>query len=181
MRISTELWQTWKLREEFMADEGGLVKAEKMAATMGEEGKKRMGSGDSASGGKGRMRSGGSTASMGLPVGGLRGIGSREDAARLSRRMEALAVDDDDDDEAQKEGGEEEEEDEDEEEEEEDPMDPLSMLRRLERRMRVEEEGEKDEKRKKEARVKRVDVQRLERVEMLYVCSCLPPSFQSGH
>ncbi|KAI8446653.1 hypothetical protein BY996DRAFT_7797118 [Phakopsora pachyrhizi] len=28
MRISTELWQTWKVREEFMADESGLAKVE---------------------------------------------------------------------------------------------------------------------------------------------------------
>ncbi|ORY85409.1 hypothetical protein BCR35DRAFT_302898 [Leucosporidium creatinivorum] len=170
MRISTELWQTWKLREEFMADEGGLVKAEKMAAGQ-QQGQARMGSGSE---GKGKARSGGSTASAGLPVGGLRGIGSREDAARLSRRMEALAVDDDD--EAEGDGGEEGEDDD--EEDEEDPMDPLTMLRRLERRMRVEEEGEKDEKRKKEARAKRVDVQRLERVEMLY--RAVLPQMQSA-
>ncbi|PLW34135.1 hypothetical protein PCASD_11606 [Puccinia coronata f. sp. avenae] len=31
LRISTELWQTWKVREEFMADESGLAKVEACA------------------------------------------------------------------------------------------------------------------------------------------------------
>lgn len=37
MRISTELWQTWKLREEFMADESGILRAEAAAASSREE------------------------------------------------------------------------------------------------------------------------------------------------
>lgn len=164
MRISNELWQTWKLREEFCADEGGLVKAERMEAAGGRIGESAKGKG------KGKKGSGGSTASGGLPAGGLRGIGSREDAAKLSRRMEALVIDSEDDGDA----GSGAEEDDDEDDDDEDPMDPLTMLRRMERKLKSDEEAEGDIKKKKELGVRRVDVTRLERVEMLYVSWCPP-------
>lgn len=111
MRVSTELWQTWKLREEFMADESGILRAEAAAASAG--------------------------------------AATRDEAAKLSRRMSALVIND--------------------EEEGDDPMDPLSMLRTLEQKMREEEKADLDTKKQKALAQKRGDVQRLERVEVLYV------------
>ena len=161
MRISNELWQTWKLREEFCADEGGLVKAERMELVAGGKVEPAKGKGKSKQG------SGGSTASGALPAGGLRGFGSREDAAKLSSRMEALVIDAEEDGvESGSTDGEDGEE-----EEDEDPMDPLTMLRRMERKLKAEEDAETDTKKRKELAVRRVDVTRLERVEMLYVSS----------
>lgn len=129
MRVSTELWQTWKLREEYMADESGILKAEAVAASfgMGERAKSK---------GKGKPPGGG-----------------KEDANRLSRRMEALSMEDD----------------EELPEEEQDRMDPLVMLQIIAKKMQLEEEAEEDEKKKKLLRQRRVDVQRLEKVEVLYV------------
>ncbi|KAI5478586.1 hypothetical protein MNV49_004845 [Pseudohyphozyma bogoriensis] len=43
MRVSTELWQTWKLREEFMADERGILRAEMEERKASVSGKERMG------------------------------------------------------------------------------------------------------------------------------------------
>ncbi|KAL8286192.1 hypothetical protein RQP46_004680 [Phenoliferia psychrophenolica] len=127
MRISTELWQTWKLREELIADESGILKAEAVAAAAAAD--KERG-------------------------------GARAEAARMSRRMEALSISDDEDD-----GGE-------------DPMDPLSMLRALEKKMRAEENAEEDTKKRKVLAQRRGDVQRLERVEILY--RAILPQLQSA-
>lgn len=126
MRISTELWQTWKLREELMADESGILKAEAVAAAAAAA----------------------TTAGDG-----------RAEAAKVSRRMEALSISDDED------------------EGTDDPMDPLSMLRALEKKLRAEEHAEDDTKKRKLLAQRRGDVQRLERVEVLYV-RCLQDSFQ---
>lgn len=42
MRMSTELWQTWKLREEFVADESGILKAQKEEARGRQQQRNRM-------------------------------------------------------------------------------------------------------------------------------------------
>lgn len=132
MRISTELWQTWKLREEYMAEESGLLKA----ARLGEEGGE----------GKGRA--------VAAAVG-------REDVAKLSHRMEELAVED---------------EEEEGEGDQEDAMDPLAMLRKFGRETRKEEEAATEPKEKDRLHQRRVDLQRLERVEQLYVSTLLTTS-----
>ncbi|KAK4703245.1 hypothetical protein P7C70_g2979, partial [Phenoliferia sp. Uapishka_3] len=134
MRISTELWQTWKLREELMADESGILKAEAAAAaaaraTVGQNQEKR--------------------------------TGGRAEAAKISRRMEALSLSDDEDDGST-----------------EDSMDPLSMLRALEKKLRAEEGAEEDSKKKKVITQRRGDVQRLERIEVLY--RSILPQLQSA-
>ncbi|KAH9819906.1 hypothetical protein DFH28DRAFT_954711 [Melampsora americana] len=41
LRISTELWQTWKVREEFMADESGLAKVEAAAEAKSQKHRER--------------------------------------------------------------------------------------------------------------------------------------------
>lgn len=41
LRISTELWQTWKVREEFMADESGLARVEAAAEAKTQKSKER--------------------------------------------------------------------------------------------------------------------------------------------
>lgn len=144
MRVSTELWQTWKLREEYMADESGILKAEAVAASfgMGEKVKSK---------GKGKA------------MGGIGG--GKEDANRLSRRMEALSMDDDEEPL----------------EKEQDRMDPLVMLQMMAKKMQAEEEAEADEKKKKLLRQRRVDVQRLEKVEVLYVSQTKVPSGRNSY
>lgn len=120
IRVSTELWQTFKLREEFMADESGISRAEKVeeALKQGEDGN------------------------------GM----SKAEVNKLSRRLSTLVI-----------------EDEDGEDNEDDELDPLEMLKRLEKEFREEEENCRDEKVRKILVQRREDVQRLERIEILYV------------
>lgn len=125
MRVSTELWQTWKLREEFMADESGITRAQKIEEVLKAE----------EEAGKGKAP-------------------SREELSNLSRRLSSVHIDDPESD-----------------SEEEDAMDPLSMLKKLEKSLKEEEDAESDDKAKKALTIRRGDVQRLERVEVLYVCS----------
>lgn len=145
MRVNVELWQTFKLREEFMADESGILRAEVMAASVG------MGNGEL-----------GSTSGIGSGAsikGGIKGKGKgkeelRDDASKLSRRMEAMSMNDEEDEES---------------DEVEDRMDPLIMLKLIEKNMRKEELEEKDEKIRRGLSQRREDVQRLQRIEVLYV------------
>lgn len=123
MRVSTELWQTFKLREEFMAEESGITSAATIAAMQ----KKATSPG----------------------------------ANKVRSRLSAIVID----------GSPVNEESIEEEEDDEDEMDPLSMLRRLEKTLRAEEQVEVDDKKTRVLAQKRGDVQRLERVEMLYVSS----------
>lgn len=122
MRVSTELWQTWKLREEYMEEESGIASAEALAAVTEKA--------------------------------------ATAEVNKLGGRLSSLAIDEEAGD-----GGEENEEEED----EEDKMDPLSMLRRLEKSLRMQELEEQDTKKAKVIAQKRADVQRLERVELMYV------------
>ncbi|KAM0755828.1 hypothetical protein T439DRAFT_13398 [Meredithblackwellia eburnea MCA 4105] len=138
MRISTELWQTWKLREELIADESGILKAEAAAAAAA-----------AVAGASGDPEK--------------RWKGGRAEAARLSRRMEALSIDD---------------EDEEDEGAGDDPMDPLSMLRIMERKLRAEEKEEADTRKRKAIAQRRGDIQRLERIEILY--RAILPHLQSA-
>lgn len=128
MRISTELWQTWKLREEYMAEESGLLKAARLEGHGSPLVKPTAG---------------------GLPV-------TRDDVNRLGRRMEELSVGSG--------SGSSSTSDEEPDEEGEDAMDPLAMLRKMERGLRRQEDrGDV------QAGQRRRDVQRLIRVEQLYV------------
>lgn len=134
MRISTELWQTWKLREEYMAEESGLLKA----ARLGEDGL------EAAVRGKGKGK-------------GVAAAVGKDDVARLGHRMEELAIGDEED-------------------EDEDPMDPLWMLRKLGQQARQDEEAAEDHKDRDRLHQRRVDLQRLERVEQLFVSWAGPSS-----
>jgi hypothetical protein len=129
MRVSTELWQTWKLREEYMAEESGITSAEAIAA-MQEK----------------------------IISGETNKAGSRLASSVVDERTAGEIN-----------------EDTLEEEDEEDEMDPLSMLRRLERSLRAEEDAELDNKKSQILAQKRADVQRLERVELLYVSTPIFP------
>lgn len=159
MRISTELWQTWKLREEYIADESGILKAAQLDDLESERRREP----SEALAGPGPSTLMGKAGSSKLRG---RGIGNREDAVRLSRRMESLVIDS---------SGSEGEEDAEDNAEGEDPMDPLSMLRSLERQLRADEEKESDEKQRKTKAQRRMDVQRLQRVEQLYVSCAMSP------
>ena len=86
-----------------------------------------------------------------------KGKASREELSNLSKRLSSVHIDDLESD-----------------SEEDDAMDPLSMLRKLAKSLQTEEDAEVDDKEKKLLAIRRGDVQRLERVEILYVRSFLP-------
>ncbi|GAA5980477.1 hypothetical protein JCM10908_001665 [Rhodotorula pacifica] len=181
LRISTELWQAWKVREEFRSDEMGWTKAAEVEREreVYEREKKRR-EAIEASG-----------------VGAAAKAKLREDrrkARALGRRLEELALGDDVASDLRKRGlldgggsssassvrgkgpasdidsPEDVALDSEDEGEEgsEDPMDPLSVLHGLMRQLKRDIKAEPDEKRRKELEERRADVQRLERVERLY-------------
>ncbi|KAK4054759.1 Factor arrest protein 11 [Microbotryomycetes sp. JL201] len=164
MRISTELWQTWKLREEYMADESGILKAAQLDDL--ESGKRT--SLAPTRNKKTSLRSAGQTTSSAGQVYTTHAstVSSGEDAAKLSRRMEELVIDSGSESEFDTDG------------EEEDLMDPLSMLRHMQKQIRIQEDNETDDKKKKALSQRRLDVQKLERIEQLY--RAVLPNLQSA-
>jgi len=123
LRVSSEIWQGWKVREEFRSEEMGWGKAEQVERELLKDGGN--GSGDE----KNRQQKGLS-----------KGLG------QLRRRMEELAVARGESEEAIDDGNEE-----DEDEEEEDPMDPLTVLKNMGRQLKKEQEqldGDGQKKRK---------------------------------
>ncbi|KAM0793066.1 hypothetical protein ACM66B_000552 [Microbotryomycetes sp. NB124-2] len=170
MRISTELWQTWKLREEYMADESGILKAAQLDEwESGKTNKFR-------SGGAGVDRKQKRTSLRSVVNGGDshgRAVASGEDAAKLSRRMEELVIDSGSESELDDDGA-----DADGEDDQEDLMDPLSMLKHMQKQIRAQEDAERDDKKRKALRQRRLDVQKLERIEQLY--RAVLPNLQSA-
>lgn len=186
LRISTELWQAWKVREEFRSDEMGWTKAaevEREKEVYEREKKRREAIEASGVGAaakaklredrrkaralgrrleelalgdvgsdlrrKGLLEStGGDLSSSASSVKGGRGAPSGIETP------EDVALDSDDDD-----------------EDVEDPMDPLTVLHNLMRQLKRDIKAEPDEKRRRELEERRLDVQRLERIERLYVRS----------
>ncbi|GAA5955174.1 hypothetical protein JCM3765_003235 [Sporobolomyces pararoseus] len=138
LRVSSEIWQGWKVREEFRSEEMGWGKAEQVERELVKEG------GNSEKPQKGLTK----------------GLG------QLRRRMEELAVSRGESEEAIEDGHAED----DEEGAEEDPMDPLTVLKNMGRQLKKEQDqlGENDQKKRKELEQRRADLQRLERVELLY-------------
>lgn len=192
LRISTELWQAWKVREEFRSDEMGWTKAAEVEheREVYEREKKRReaieASGIGAAA-KARLRE------------------DRRKARALGRRLEELALGDDVASDLRRRGlldgggsssassvrgkgpASDEEAPEDValdsdqgEEGDEDPMDPLSVLHGLMRQLKRDIKSEPDEKRRKELEERKLDVQRLERVERLYVRSSSPMRREQG-
>ncbi|GAA5831511.1 hypothetical protein JCM11251_004048 [Rhodosporidiobolus azoricus] len=193
LRVSTEIWQAWKVREGFREEEMGLEKANEVerVAIMREKERRE---------GEKRRRE------MSMAVGGAKGEEGRK-AKALGRRLEELiladkarkgssggdesdagstvsstkrrsllgasmaAVDDsaiDDSDSARGGSGSSGRGD-DGEGEDEDPMDPLTVLRQLGRQVKKEAEGkEEGSKEREELEVRRADLKRLERVEVVY-------------
>ncbi|GAA5896651.1 Far11p [Sporobolomyces salmoneus] len=144
LRVSSEIWQGWKIREEFRSEEMGWGRAEQVEREMVRDGN----NGEEKN--KQQQQQRGMTRGMG----------------QLRRRMEELAVAQGESEEAVEDGNAEE----DEEEEEEDQMDPLTVLKNMGRQLKKEQEqlGEDDQKKRKELEERRAHLQRLERVELLY-------------
>lgn len=181
LRISTELWQAWKVREEFRSDEMGWTKAAEVEheREVYEREKKRREAIEASGVGaaaKARLRE------------------DRRKARALGRRLEELALGNDVASDLRRKGlldgggsssassvrgkgpaSDEEAADdvaldsEEGEEGNEDPMDPLSVLHGLTRQLKRDIKAEPDEKRRKELEERKADVLRLERVERLYV------------
>lgn len=184
LRVSTELWQAWKVREEFGNDELGLTRAEEVEQDLvrREQERRRLRERELAGGEVGRK---------------ARALGRRLEqlvigdagAKKVARSQSLFAADSDNvsvassvrggakgkvsdeddevavasDDEDDGEGGG-------------DPMDPLTVLRMLGRQVRRDWMNEEDPKRKKELDVRRQDIKRLERVEIFYVRRLLQES-----
>ncbi|BGP36956.1 Factor arrest protein 11 [Rhodotorula kratochvilovae] len=167
LRVGTELWQAWKVREEFTGEEMGLTRAEEVerARVEKERERRKYAARELAGGEVGRKaralgrrlealvigdggakkvaRAGTTSSSEAASVrGGLRGASDGDDDE------EAVLSDDEDDDD--------------------DPMDPLTVLKQLGRQARREAEAQTDPKRRKELEVRRGDIKRLERVEIIY-------------
>lgn len=138
MRVSTELWQTWKLREEYIAEESGVTSAEAIAAEEAER--------------SGVDRLGGRLSALAL----------EQNNVTPAAPPAAAVV-----------------ETEEEEDEDEDKMDPLVMLKNMERDLRAQEAAETDDKKRKLLQTQRGDIQRLERIEVLYVCWSYPAPHMS--
>ncbi|GAA6059340.1 hypothetical protein JCM10212_003238 [Sporobolomyces blumeae] len=162
LRISSEIWQGWKVREEFRSEEMGWGKAElaekgvrEAIANEEERRKVRDERANSVAGGTNR------------------GLGSSKGIGVLRRRMEELAVargeSDDVEGRDRSEDAVEDAEDGDEDEEA-DPMDPLTVLRAVSRdiKKKIDDLGDDEDKKKAELKQRRADLKRLERVELLY-------------
>ncbi|BGP12930.1 hypothetical protein JCM10213_004349 [Rhodosporidiobolus nylandii] len=184
LRVSTELWQAWKVREEFVGEEMGLSRAEGVEREAierererrrregdfhgkGEEGRKARLLGrrleELILADKGRKASSSSLASAAgedsdaSSVGG--GFVSSKRRSMLSQAggptLDESALADGDTDAGS--------------EEDEDPMDPLTVLKRLGRQVKKEEEQLEEGSKEREAlATRRADLKRLERVEELY-------------
>jgi hypothetical protein len=125
VRLSTELWQTTKVREECIADESGVAFASDLVADLSLD--------DAAA----------------PSVNG----GKRARRPRRNTSMSVLSDGEDDEDEAEAAKG----------------PDSLSMLQALEAEVAREAEATSDTARRKAREQRALDVQRLQRVEMLYV------------
>lgn len=173
LRVSTELWQAWKVREEFTGEEMGLTRAEEVerARVEKEEERRRNAARELAGGEVGRKARALGRRLEALVIGDqgakkLQRVGTASSSEAASVRgafrqgsganapgdedEEAVLSDDDDD-------------------AEDDPMDPLTVLKQLSRQVRREAEAEQDPERKKELDVRRQDLKRLERIEIVYV------------
>ncbi|GAA5942331.1 uncharacterized protein JCM15063_002973 [Sporobolomyces koalae] len=139
LRVSSEIWQGWKIREEFRSEEMGWGKAEQVERNAGVE---------SSAPGAGTADANGKRVTT-------RGIG------HLRRRMEEVAVARGESEEAIEDGDEEDEED------PMDPLSVLRNLGK--QLKKEEEQLAADaQKQRKELQDKRADLKRLERVELLY-------------
>ncbi|KAK4332505.1 Factor arrest protein 11 [Rhodotorula toruloides] len=166
LRVSTELWQAWKVREEFRGEEMGLTRAEQVEreAVVKEEERRRKAAKEQENK---ETKEGREMRRKAMALGrrleelatGSAGSKSRTKAHSTlsdgsggidSPITDDVAVASDDED------------------EDEDPMDPLTVLRNLARSIKKEIEVEPDEKKRKELEERRMDVKRLERVEILY-------------
>ncbi|GAA6035376.1 hypothetical protein JCM8097_008842 [Rhodosporidiobolus ruineniae] len=193
LRVSTELWQAWKVREEFRGEEMGLVRAEGVEREMvrreeerrrreerqkGEEGRKARALGrrleelvlKEKSGRKGSEAAGTeSDAGDSGSVGGGASVAKRR--SLLGGLARGAGSDDSalDDGESSARGSGSDPALDEEEDGEDDPMDPLSVLRKMERQVRKEAEAaEEVSKKREELETRAADLKRLERVEVLY-------------
>ncbi|GAA5863667.1 hypothetical protein JCM1840_000097 [Sporobolomyces johnsonii] len=185
LRVSTELWQAWKVREECRSEEMGwgraeevereLVRAEERRRAREREEQERAERGEKGGLGIRALRrrmeelavsagGGGESDSEGGSNAGSGSGGSAAGRASSRRGMSSIAA--------------EEEGDDNDNDDDEDPMDPLTVLRRMGRQLRKEEEAEEDPKRRKELGERRGDLKRLERVEVLYRATL--PQLQSA-
>ncbi|KAK4058163.1 Factor arrest protein 11 [Microbotryomycetes sp. JL221] len=189
IRISTELWQTFKLREEYIADETGILKAallndlqqgkiqfdQQQQQQQQQQHHQQQGFDDDKRNKQSMFLHGQS-------------VSSSQDAAKLSRRMEELVIVDSS---SEEEGEDENQQDHqnstnhssDKEEEEEDDeqdnlMDPLSMLKHLKKQIKKQERNETNQNLKKKLNQKRMDVEKLQRIEQLY--RAVLPNLQSA-
>ncbi|GAA5842352.1 hypothetical protein JCM9279_005355 [Rhodotorula babjevae] len=168
LRVSTELWQAWKVREEFTGEEMGLTRAEEVERQQveKEEERRKYAARELAGGEVGRKARalGRRLEALVIGDGGAKklqrqGTASSSEAASVRGAFkpgdegddeEAVLSDDDDDDSCD------------------DPMDPLTVLKQLGRQARREADAEVDSKRKRTLDIRRQDIKRLERVEILY-------------
>ncbi|GAA5872543.1 hypothetical protein JCM16303_004557 [Sporobolomyces ruberrimus] len=151
LRVSSEIWQGWKVREEFRSEEMGMFRAEQVERDLVKDGA----SGNEKVEEKNKETRKGFTKGLG----------------HLRKRMEEVAVARGESEGPNAEGSSALDEDEgEEEEEEEDPMDPLTVLRNIGRQLKKEaaQLDEDEGMKRKELEERRADLERLERVELLY-------------
>jgi len=169
LRVSTELWQAWKVREEFTGEEMGLTRAEEVERQQveKEEERRKYAARELAGGEVGRKARalGRRLEALVIGDGGAKKL-QRQGTASSSEAASVRGVfrpgDEGDDDEAVL-------SDDDDDDSNDDPMDPLTVLKQLGRQARREADAEVDSKRKRTLDIRRQDIKRLERVEILYV------------
>ncbi|GAA5892539.1 hypothetical protein JCM6882_005642 [Rhodosporidiobolus microsporus] len=192
LRVSTEIWQSWKVREGFREEEMGLERAGEverlaverererregerrrremsLAGGRGEEGRKARALGRRleelvlADKGRKGSASGGDDSDAGSTVSSVKRRSLLGAAAAL---VDESAVDDSEGSGSSGRGvGDGDGDD----GEDEDPMDPLTVLRQLGRQVKREAEAkEEGSKEREELEIRRADLKRLERVEVLY-------------
>ncbi|KDE05127.1 hypothetical protein MVLG_04469 [Microbotryum lychnidis-dioicae p1A1 Lamole] len=159
LRLSTELWQSWKVREEFLYEETGIAQAERLVVKKEKEKDQGDGLGKKGLGGLSkRLRD-------------LSGLGM----GREGNELDESAIDGDDEgEEDQAFGGSREKE----QKNEPRAPDPLEMLRKMEREVIRLAKEEGDPERRNELEDKSKDLKRLMRVEMLY--RAVLPQMQSA-
>ncbi|GAA5831311.1 hypothetical protein JCM3766R1_003007 [Sporobolomyces carnicolor] len=139
LRVSSEIWQGWKIREEYRSEEMGWGKAEQVERDL--------------------VKDGSADEQNKQQKGLTKGLG------QLRRRMEELAVSRGESEEAVDDGHA--EDDDEEEEDPMDPLTVLkSMGRQLKKEL--EQLSGDDHKKRNELEERRADLRRLERVELLY-------------
>ncbi|SCV68896.1 BQ2448_1017 [Microbotryum intermedium] len=156
LRVSTELWQSWKVREEFLNEETGIAQAERLAAKTGGPG-----------GGVGKKALGGLNKRMqdlSLNEGNK---DPRDDISAIEGSEEGGKEDVDPFSIKEKEG-----------KKEPSSSDPLEMLRKMEGEVSRLAEEEKDQEKKLGLEDQSADLKRLMRVEMLY--RAVLPQMQSA-